>query len=66
MRALRCAGVAGQVWTQGFHERAMRRQDNIVAAARYTIANPLRAGLVIEIGNYPFWNAVWLDASTPV
>ena len=29
-------------------------------AARYVIANPLRAGLVDEIGKYPYWDAVWL------
>ena len=65
-RALRDCGVSGRVWTPGFHERALRRNDNLVSAARYTIANPLRAGLVAEVGAYPFWDAVWLDGTTPV
>ncbi|MBB5859537.1 hypothetical protein GGR69_001194 [Xanthomonas arboricola] len=28
--------------------------------ARYLIANPLRAGLVARVGDYPFWDAIWL------
>ena len=29
-------------------------------ASRYVVANPLRAGLVERIGDYPYWNAVWI------
>ena len=28
--------------------------------ARYIVANPLRAGLVERVGDYPYWDAVWL------
>jgi hypothetical protein len=28
--------------------------------ARYIVANPLRAGLVEHLGDYPLWDAVWL------
>ncbi|MFC6633110.1 REP-associated tyrosine transposase [Microbulbifer taiwanensis] len=48
------------VWDRGFHDRALRQDEDIPAAARYIVANPLRAGLVGKIGNYSFWNAVWL------
>ena len=34
--------------------------DKMLDVARYIVANPLRAGLVTKIGDYPFWNAVWL------
>jgi putative transposase len=30
------------------------------AIARYVVANPLRAGLAGTIGDYPYWDAVWL------
>ncbi|KFN46779.1 hypothetical protein N790_08155 [Arenimonas malthae CC-JY-1] len=30
------------------------------------MANPLRAGLVADIGDYPFWDAVWLTDDCPV
>ena len=48
------------VWQPGFHDYALRKEDEIKDVARYVIANPLRAGLVNKIGDYPFWDAVWL------
>jgi putative transposase len=48
------------VWQAAFHERALRRDEDIKSAARYLVANPLRAGLAISMGAYPFWYAVWL------
>ena len=51
----------GSLWDRGFHDRALRKEEDIVAAARYLIANPLRAGLVKKIGDYPYWNAIWLS-----
>jgi len=50
----------GQFWQTGFHDRALRREDDLQQVARYVIANPLRAGLVNNIGNYPLWDAIWL------
>ncbi len=49
-----------KVWQKGFHDHAVRKNDDIKAIARYIIANPLRAGLVDNLGDYPFWDAVWL------
>ncbi|WP_416770498.1 REP-associated tyrosine transposase [Pseudomonas sp. RHF3.3-3] len=51
---------AGALWQKGFHDRALRREEDLRAAARYIVANPLRAGLVERIGDYPLWDAVWL------
>ena len=48
------------VWQPGFHDYALRDEDEIKDVARYIVANPLRAGLVQKIGDYPFWDAVWL------
>ncbi len=53
-------GTTGQIWQRGFHDHALRKEEDIVAVARYIVANPLRARLVKSIGDYPFWNAVWL------
>ena len=39
-----------QVWQRGFHDHAIRKDENIKSIARYIIANPLRAGLVENIG----------------
>ena len=32
-----------------------------VQAARELVASPLRAGLVERLGDYPYWNAAWLE-----
>ena len=34
--------------------------EDIQAAARYIIANPLRAGLAERAGDYPYWDCIWL------
>ena len=48
------------IWQPGFHDYALRDEEEIKDVARYIVANPLRAGIVDNIGNYPFWDAVWL------
>jgi len=53
------------VWMTGFHDRAIRSEDNLHQAARYMVANPMRAGLAVSPGAYPFWDAIWLDGSEP-
>lgn len=60
-RSLRsqCPAVSS-VWSAGFHDRAVRPDENLLAAARYLVANPVRAGLVRKVGEYPYWNAVWV------
>ena len=51
---------SGRFWQQGFHDHALRREEDLKDVARYIVANPLRAGLVKKLADYPFWNAVWL------
>jgi REP element-mobilizing transposase RayT len=50
----------GAVWQRGFHDHAIRSEEDLVGVARYVVANPLRAKIVARIGDYPFWNAKWL------
>ncbi|MGA9470718.1 MAG: transposase, partial [Candidatus Macondimonas sp.] len=49
-----------RIWQPGFHDRAMRREEDLRSAARYLVGNPLRAGLVEKAGDYPHWDAVWI------
>lgn len=51
-----------RVWATGFHDRMLRRDDELVAMARYLVLNPVRAGLVARVGEYPFWDAVWVSS----
>ena len=53
-------GSSGRFWQKGFHDRAIRQEEDIQSAARYIVANPLRAGIVDDIGGYPLWDAAWL------
>jgi putative transposase len=50
----------GPLWAPGYHDHALRREEDLRDAARYIVANPVRAGLVPRAGLYPFWDAVWL------
>ncbi|MGH8029913.1 MAG: REP-associated tyrosine transposase [Arenimonas sp.] len=60
-RSLRRAEPSlGAVWCEGFQDRALRCEDNLVAAARYLVLNPFRAGLVRRIADYPWWGAIWV------
>ncbi|NVZ53655.1 transposase [Pseudomonas sp. B6002] len=47
-------------WQRGYHDRAVRTEEDLKKIARYIIANPLRAGLVERVGDYPLWDAAWL------
>ena len=50
----------GRLWAHAYHDRALRHDDDMLAVARYIVANPIRAGLVRRVGDYPWWNAIWL------
>ena len=56
----RTAASTGSVWARGFHDHALRREEALVDAARYVVRNPVVAGLVTRVGEYPYWNATWL------
>jgi len=53
-------GRAGRFWAPGYYDHALRAEEDLQGIARYIVANPLRSGLVRRIGDYPYWNAVWL------
>lgn len=50
----------GPIWASGFHDRALRKDDDLISVARYILRNPIRAGLCARVGDYPFWDAAWL------
>jgi REP element-mobilizing transposase RayT len=53
-------GRRGRLWQKGYHDRAVRREEDVKALARYVVANPIRAGLVTRVHDYPLWDACWL------
>lgn len=50
----------GPLWQPGFHDHAVRSEEDLPALARYIVRNPVRAGLVVRTGLYPHWDAVWV------
>jgi REP element-mobilizing transposase RayT len=51
----------GAIWARGFHDHALRCEEDMRTVARYIVANPIRAGLARHCGDYPFWDAAWLS-----
>jgi REP element-mobilizing transposase RayT len=54
---LRRSGAS--VWAAGFHDHALRFEEDLIGVARYVVANPTRAGLATRQEEYPYWGAVW-------
>jgi REP element-mobilizing transposase RayT len=61
LAANRILGRRGSLWARAYHDHALRAEEDVAAAARYIVRNPVRAGLASRCGDYPYWDAVWLD-----
>ena len=60
VKAVTAKKLGGALWQCGFHDHALRREEDLLGVARYVVANPVRAGLVARVGDYPHWDAIWL------
>lgn len=60
VKAVSSKRLGRAVWQKGFHDHALRREQDVQTVARYVVANPLRTGLVQRLGDYPHWDAMWL------
>lgn len=59
VKSLSAREAGWPIWQAGFHDHALRLEEDLRSVARYIIANPLRAGLTDSVGDYPHWDAVW-------
>jgi REP element-mobilizing transposase RayT len=50
----------GTVWQKAYYDHAIRKEEDIKGISRYIVANPIRAGIVKQVGHYPLWDAVWI------
>jgi REP-associated tyrosine transposase len=49
-----------QLWQTGYYDHVLRPDEDRLPVIEYLIANPVRGGLVTEVGSYPFWGSgVW-------
>ena len=46
-------------WQSGFHDHAVRRDEDLERIAYYLVANPVRAGLVDDYREYPWLGCIW-------
>ena len=60
VKAATAHSLGRRIWQAGFHDHALRQEEDLAKLARYIVANPMRAGLVERVGAYPHWDAVWL------
>ena len=50
----------GAIWQHAYFDHAIRKEEDLKSISRYIVANPLRANIVGNVGNYPFWNSCYL------
>jgi len=58
-RVNRQRGRSGRIWQAGYHDHALRLDEDVESAGQYLIHNPVRAGIVSDVDEYPFWDTVW-------
>jgi REP element-mobilizing transposase RayT len=49
----------GPLWQQHYHDHAIRQDEDLNEVVLYTLYNPVRAGLVKDFHDYPFWYCRW-------
>ncbi|WP_213609016.1 transposase [Pseudoalteromonas sp.] len=49
-----------KLWQNDYYDHMIRDEKDLINYARYIIANPLRANIVNNVGDYPFWDCIYL------
>ena len=60
IKSLSTKALGPDLWQKGFHDRALRHEDDLADVARCEVSNPVRAGLVSKTGAYSHWDAIWV------
>ena len=49
-----------RLWQHGYYEHVLRHDEDQLRMIAYLLANPVRARLVGDVSDYPFWgSSVW-------
>ena len=51
--------LKGSFWQSTYHEHAVRKDEDLNEVVLYILNNPVRAGLVADFHDYPFWYCRW-------
>jgi len=46
--------TGSRLWQEGFYDRVLRKEEAAEDAVRYVLSNPVRAGLVMAVHEWPF------------
>ena len=49
----------GAFWQPQYHDHALRKDEDLNEVVLYTLNNPVRAGLVEDFHDYPYWYCRW-------
>jgi REP element-mobilizing transposase RayT len=52
-----------RLWDKGYYDRVLRDSEATEAVAQYILSNPVRAGLVASVADYPFLGSSIVDIS---
>ena len=59
VKSLSAHRIGHRIWQTGFHDHGLRHEKDLKEVSRYVVANPLRAGLVKSLRDYPHWDSIW-------
>ena len=57
-------GHRGRLWQRSYQDHVLRSEEKLRRIAEYVVLNPVRAGLAVELGDYPY--QVWFLDRYPV
>ncbi len=60
LKSMVSRNIGKPIFQKGFYDHAVRGEEDLKKMARYIVANPIRAGLVKNIHDYPHWDAIWM------
>jgi putative transposase len=52
-------GASGALWQHQYHDHAIREDEDLIQVILCTLNNPVRAGLVKDFHEYPYWFCRW-------
>ena len=50
-----------ELWQRSYFDRVLRSHESTIDVARYVLANPLRAGMVDAVEDYPFLGSMTMS-----
>lgn len=49
-----------KIWQPGFHDKCIRKEEDVIRIMRHIAASPVRTGLAKSLKYYPHWDCIYL------